>query len=350
MQSQSNQIKAIGHIKPGEPKDFTVLHYERKPLGPRDILVKIHAVSVNPIDGKKRKSGYAEPEPNNEKNPLVVGYDASGVVIEVGSDVKYYKVGDEVFYLGDVRKKGTNASEHVVDERIVGPKPKSLTHAQAAAIPLVFATAWEGLTAQLKISEDPEKNKGKTMLVVAGAGGLGSAAIQLAKKVLGFTVIATASREDSIEYCKKMGADIVINHRNPLAEELKKQGLDGVNYIFNCYDMIPNYFHQFAEIVLPFGGILGITGFLEPMSLFHLFRKNAFASTEYVFTRSTFGIDMDLQREDLIKISKWLDEGRIEHNMTIQEDFTLENLIKAHEKIESATMIGKYVLANVDKF
>mmetsp|Transcript_71753 Transcript_71753/g.83421 ORF Transcript_71753/g.83421 Transcript_71753/m.83421 type:complete len:351 (-) Transcript_71753:181-1233(-) len=350
MQSQITQVKAIGLIKPGGSKDLKVLHYNRKPLGPRDLLVKIHAVSVNPVDFKKRKSGFAEPEPNSEENPIIMGYDASGVVIEVGSDVKFYKVGDEVFYLGDITRKGTNGPEHVVDERIVGPKPKSLTHAQAAAIPLVFATALEGLTAQLRISEDPEKNKGKTILVVAGAGGMGSAVIQLAKKIFGFTVIATASREDTIEYSKKMGADIVINHRNPLAEELKKHGFDGVNYIFNCYDVTLEYFQQFAKIILPFGGILGITGFKEPLNLAPLFGKNAFAATEYVFSRSTYGTGIDLQRDDLIKISKWLDEGKIEHNMTIQEDFNLENLIKAHDKLESGTMIGKYVLDNVDKF
>ena len=348
--SKETHIKAIGLDKPGSSKDLKVVHYERKPLGPRDILVRVHAVSINPVDYKKRLSGFFEASPNDEKNPLVLGYDASGVVIAVGSEVKYYKVGDEVYYLGDLRRKGTNSTEHAVDERIVGPKPKSLTHAQAAAIPLVFATALEGIVDQLHIPENPEKNKGKAMLVVGGAGGMGSAVIQLAKNILGLTVIATASREESIAYCKKMGADIVINHKNPLADELKKHDIKGVNYIYCCADMTADYFKQFVEVILPFGAMVGIIGYNEPLDFKPISFKCITVGTEFVFARSALDVDPDRQREDLAKISQWLDEKKIEHNLTTVEDFSVEALARAHDKVQSGTMIGKYVLDNVDKF
>lgn len=348
--SKETHIKGIGLSKPGASTDFKVVYYERRPLGPRDLLVRVRAVSVNAAEPHVRKSGYLDPEPISEKNPLILGWDASGVVIAVGSDVKYYKVGDEVYYLGDATRKGTNLTEHTVDERIVGPKPKSLTHAQAAAIPLVFATAWEGLVDQLHISKKPEKNRGKTILVVAGAGGVGSAVIQLAKRVFGLTVIATASREDSAAHCKKMGADIVINHKNPLAEELKKHDIKGVNYIYNCYNMTSEYFKQFGEIILAYGGIVGIMAFNEPLDLEPLFRKSISVSTEFVFARIMRDANPDRQREDLIKFARWIDEKKLEHNMTIVKDFSIENLAKAHEKLETGSMIGKYVLDNVDKF
>lgn len=348
--SKETHIKAIGLDKPGSSKDLKVVYLERKPLGPRDLLVKVHAVSINPLDYKKRATGFFEPAPNDEKNPLILGYDASGVVIAVGSEVKNYKVGDEVYYLGDLKRKGTNATEHVVDERIVGPKPKALTHAQAAAIPLVFATAWEGIVDGLHIPENPEKNKGKTILVVGGAGGMGSAVIQLAKHVLGLTVIATASREDSIAYCKKMGADIVINHKNPLANELKDHDINGVNYIYCTTDFTGDYYKQFIQIILPFGAIVGLIGYTESLDFKPISAKCVSVATEFVFARSVFEFEPERQGEDLRKISKWLDEKKIEHNMTIVEDFSVENLIKAHEKLETGTMIGKYVLDNVDKF
>lgn len=344
------KIKAIGVTQPGEAKLLKQVYYDRKNLGPRDLLVKVYAVSINPVDYKKRKFAFLEPQPLGEQNPMVNGYDASAEVIAVGSQVQFFKVGDLVYYSGDVSRKGANGSEHIIDERITGFMPKNLSHAEAASIPLVFGTAWEGLVDLLRIPEDPKKNEGKKILIIAGAGGVGSAAIQLAKRILGLYIVATASREDTIEFCKKMGANVVINHRNPLAEELEKHNIKEFDYILNCYDMTPEYFKQIAQLIKPFGEVCGIAGFENSLELNLLFVKAARISMVFMGGRPVYKVDMERQHQYFKQFTQWFEEKILTPTMTICEDFTVENLIKAHEKLESGTMIGKYVLNNVDKF
>jgi len=345
-----DKIKAIGTNQAGDAKLFKEVYYERGNLGPRDLLVKVFAVSINPVDYKKRKFAFLESKPLSDKNPMVMGYDASAEVIAVGSQVEFFKVGDLVYYSGDVSRKGANGTEHIVDERIVGFKPKNLTHPEAASIPLVFGTAWEGLVHLLRIPEDHTKNKDKTILIIAGAGGVGSAAIQLAKRILGLHVVATASRTDTVDFCTKMGADLVINHRNPLAEELQKHDIKEVDYILNCYDMTPEYFKQIAHLIKPFGEVCGIAGFEYPLELQLLFNKAVRISMVFMGGRPVYKVDMETQHKYFKQFTQWFEEKTLVPTMTICEDFNVENLIKAHEKVESGTMIGKYVLQNVDKF
>ena len=182
-----------------------------------DILVEIKAISVNPVDGKVRKSAALN---KTLDTPRILGFDAAGVVVGVGDQVKNYKLGDEVYYAGDITKPGSNQQFQVVDEAIVGNKPKSLSFSQAAAIPLTAITAYEALFERLSISKNPS-DKNKIILIVGGAGGVGSIAIQLAKKLTQLQVIATASKAESIEWVKQLGADYVINHRNDLNEEIR---------------------------------------------------------------------------------------------------------------------------------
>eukprot|EP00331_Platyophrya_macrostoma_P000596 CAMPEP_0176405266 /NCGR_PEP_ID=MMETSP0127-20121128/243_1 /TAXON_ID=938130 /ORGANISM="Platyophrya macrostoma, Strain WH" /LENGTH=319 /DNA_ID=CAMNT_0017784307 /DNA_START=54 /DNA_END=1013 /DNA_ORIENTATION=- len=309
-----DKIKAIGTNQAGDAKLFKEVYYERGNLGPRDLLVKVFAVSINPVDYKKRKFAFLESKPLSDKNPMVMGYDASAEVIAVGSQVEFFKVGDLVYYSGDVSRKGANGTEHIVDERIVGFKPKNLTHPDA------------------------------------GAGGVGSAAIQLAKRILGLHVVATASRTDTVDFCTKMGADLVINHRNPLAEELQKHDIKEVDYILNCYDMTPEYFKQIAHLIKPFGEVCGIAGFEYPLELQLLFNKAVRISMVFMGGRPVYKVDMETQHKYFKQFTQWFEEKTLVPTLTICEDFNVENLIKAHEKVESGTMIGKYVLHNVDKF
>ncbi|MBF0384024.1 MAG: zinc-binding alcohol dehydrogenase family protein [Magnetococcales bacterium] len=214
-------MKAIGYKKAGPITDLEALvefESDMPELGSRDLLVAVKGVSVNPVDVKVR----------NNKNPedgyKIIGYDAAGVVEKVGSGVEKFKVGDEVFYAGDITRPGTNSQYHAVDERIVGKKPQSMGFAQAAGFPLTSITAWELLFDSMGVKEG--EGEGESLLVIGGAGGVGSILIQLAKKLTALTVIATASRKETVDWCNKMGADHVINHHESLVEQVKTLGLE----------------------------------------------------------------------------------------------------------------------------
>lgn len=216
-------LKAVGFYKGAQLQDVSV---EKPQATGRNLVVRVQAVSVNPVDTKQFKAGTED-----EKHPRILGYDASGIVEEVGEEVTLFSPGDHVYYAGDVTKAGTNSEYHLVDERIVGKKPESLSFAEAAAMPLTTITAYEGLFDRLDISKTIEDNKGKKILIVGGAGGVGSIAIQLAKKA-GLHVVTTASRAKTSEWVKHLGADVVINHQQPLNEQLKKHDIE---YVFLLY-------------------------------------------------------------------------------------------------------------------
>ena len=209
-------MKAVGFktsLPIKEEGSFIEFETTKPTPGANELLVKIMAVSINPVDYKIRE--------NSAKNivletPKIIGWDAAGIVEAIGDKVQLFKVGDKVFYAGDITKQGCNAEYQIIDERIVGKKPSSLSYEAAAAIPLTGLTAWEILFDRIRIS--PEKDKGKSILIIGGAGGVGSVAIQLAKKVAGLQVIATASRPESIEWCKQLGADVVVNHKDLISE------------------------------------------------------------------------------------------------------------------------------------
>jgi zinc-binding alcohol dehydrogenase family protein len=219
LHTEKRQMKAVGYKKSLAIEDAeSLLDFDAakpEPQG-RDIRVAVKAVSVNPVDGKVRKRA-APPEGETK----ILGYDAAGVVDAVGSEVTLFKPGDEVFYAGSILRQGTNSEFHLVDERIVGAKPKTLSFTQAAALPLTSITAWELLFDRLCVipgkSVDP-----RTLLIVGGAGGVGSIMIQLARRLTALTVIATASRPESQKWCIDLGAHAVIDHARPMKEQIEK--------------------------------------------------------------------------------------------------------------------------------
>ncbi|MEM9848102.1 MAG: zinc-binding alcohol dehydrogenase family protein, partial [Bacteroidota bacterium] len=293
----------------------------------------------NPVDFKIRQTAAKD---ELLDTPKIIGWDAVGTVAAVGENVSRFKVGDEVFYAGDLLRSGSNAEYQLVDERIVGFSPKNVSIAEAAAMPLTSLTAYEALFDRIRI--DPEKDKGKAILILAGAGGVGSITIQLAKKVANLTVIATASRSDTEEWCKEMGADFVVNHHK-LQEELVKIEHAHVDYVLDFYD-IDTYWDTIVEIIKPQGHILSISDSGANLNMSQLKGKSVSFSWELMFTRSMHQTaDIARQHEILNHVSKLLDDGTIKSTLTnTLEGFTVENFKEAHRMQESGKAIGKTVI------
>ena len=314
-------MKAITHT-------FAEVELPKPSPGARDLLVKVEAVSVNPVDYKQRKIDSAAPR--------VLGWDAAGTVEAAGNQVTLFKRGDAVYYAGDVTRPGCNSELHLVDERIVGRKPQRLDFAQAAAIPLTAITAWEAFFDRLKVQS------GRRMLIIGGAGGVGSIGIQLAK-IAGLHVIATASRPESITWVKQMGADEVADHRKNLASEIRQQ----VDYIA-CFNDLDQHWAAIGELIAPQGGIVAIVGNRNPLPMDAVRAKSATLCWELMFTRPRFKTpDMIEQHKLLNQVAEWLDTGKLRG--TLKETLSpinAANLRKAHEKLESGTMIGKLVLSS----
>ena len=304
-----------------------------------ELLVKINAIAINPVDYKIRQNAAKDTE---LAEPKIIGWDACGVVEAVGNEVSLFKVGDEVYYAGDITKPGCNAEYQVIDERIVGRKPKTLSNEEAAAMPLTTLTAWEILFDRIRISA--EKDTGKTLLIIAGAGGVGSIAIQLAKKIAGLKVIATASRPESIEWCKRMGADLVVNHKN-LTAEVRNAGYHYVDFIVDFVDANA-YWDEMVELIKPQGHIASITGSATPIALNKLKTKSASFSWEFMYTRSAFQTeDMIEQHHILNKVANLIDEGVLVHTLTqTLTGLSAKTLKQAHEQLESGTTIGKLAI------
>jgi zinc-binding alcohol dehydrogenase family protein len=322
-------MKAIAHT--GKDIDSLVdLELPKPSPAGRDLLVKVEAVSVNPVDTKQRKQGTSAPR--------VLGWDAAGTVAAVGKEATLLKVGDEVYYAGDVTRAGCNSEFHLVDERIVGRKPRSLDFAQAAAIPLTAITAWEAFFDRLKVK------RGSSLLIIGGAGGVGSIGIQLAR-LAELTVIATASRPESSAWCKALGAHHTVDHRKPMRPQLEALGLKHVDYIAN-FSEVDEHWAAIGDLVAPQGGIVLIVSNKAPLNVDAIRAKSATLSFELMFTRSRFQTpDMIEQHKLLGQVADWLDAGRLKG--TLKETLSpinAANLRKAHAKLESGTMIGKLVL------
>jgi zinc-binding alcohol dehydrogenase family protein len=310
-----------------------------KPAG-HDILVKVEAVSVNPVDTKQRA-----PNPKVESSPRVLGWDAAGTVAAVGPEVTLFKPGDEVYYAGDVTRQGSNSELQLVDERIVAKKPKSLDFAQAAAIPLTAITAWEAYFDRMKI--DPgSAHRGRSLLIIGGAGGVGSIGIQIAKVVAGLNVIATASRPETSAWCKELGADHVVDHTKPLRPQIEALGLKNVDYIAN-YNDTEKYWDQMGDLVAPQGAVCMIVGLKGPLVMDAVRNKSATVCWELMFTRPRFGApDMIEQHRLLTRVAELIDARKIRG--TVRETLrpiNAANLRAAHAKLESGTTIGKLVVA-----
>jgi NADPH:quinone reductase len=304
-----------------------------------DLLVRIEAIGVNPVDTKVRA-----PKGKVEETPRVLGWDASGIVESVGADVTLFKVGDPVFYAGSITRPGTNSEFHLVDERIVGTKPRSLDFTHAAALPLTTITAWEALFSRLGVSTKGE-DEGKSVLIVGGAGGVGSIGIQLAKKVAKLKVIATASRPESAKWAKELGADHIVDHFGDMPKQLKAAGFDQVDYvlIFNDTD---KHFPAAAEVVKPQGGICSIVENAQPIPVELLKSKSAAFHWEFMFTRAMFGTpDMIEQHKLLTEVARLIDAGVIK--TTLGRDLgkiNAANLREAHRLLEEGRAIGKLAL------
>jgi NADPH2:quinone reductase len=299
--------------------------------GPRDLLVRVEAVSVNPVDMKVRKGN----DPGGQ--PKVLGYDAAGVVTAVGSSVTLFEVGDEVYYAGSILRPGTNAQFHVVDERIVGHKPRTLGFAEAAALPLTTITAWETLFDRFHLGADSTG----TLLVLAAAGGVGSMALQLARALTGLTIVGTASRPESRQWALDLGAHHVVDHHD-LVAGVRATVPDGVNYVLspNTAGMI----EAFAEVLRPGGEITAIDE-PEGLELVPLKAKSISFHWELMFTRSMYETDDVIAQHDLLeRVAELVDAGTVRTTLTTElGPINAATLRHAHELIESGRTIGKIV-------
>ena len=317
---------------PDSMVDLVVPVPEPRPL---DLIVRPEAVSVNPVDIKVRQSA------RHDRAGRVIGYDASGTVMAVGSDVSLFAVGDEVFYAGAIDRPGTNADLHAVDERIVGRKPTRLSHAEASALPLTAITAWEALFDHLKLGPASVG----TLLVVGGAGGVPSILIQLARQLTGMTVIATASRLESTRWVKEMGAHHTINHHQDLTEQLRPLAPDGVDAVFTSHTDAA-LIATLAEVVRPFGQIVGIDD-PDGLNVMPLKTRSLTWHWESMFARSLFGTpDMVEQHRLLQAVSRMLDEGTLRTTLTrTLTGLTAANLREAHRLVEMGDSIGKVIIS-----
>lgn len=306
--------------------------------GARDLLVRVHAVSVNPVDVKIR-AGRAPAA----GQAAVIGWDAVGIVEAVGSAVSAFKPGERVFYAGALDRPGSNSELHLVDERIVARAPTSLDDASAAALPLTAITAWELLFDRLRIPMGG--GSGQTLLVIGGAGGVGSILIQLARQLTQLRVVATASRPATRQWCLDLGAHAVIDHREPLAAALKAAGIEAVDAVAALTQTAAHY-EQIIECLRPQGQLAVID---DPVTLdaTKLKLKSISLHWELMFTRSLFQTaDMDQQGKLLAQVASLVDAGRI--RSTANDNFGVinaANLRRAHAFIESGTAQGKVVLA-----
>lgn len=334
-------MKAVGYVtsrpidEPGALQDLDL----PKPVpGPQDLLVKVAAISVNPVDYKVRKGRQGTAEA-----PVVLGWDAVGTVEAVGSAVISFRAGDEVFYAGDLNRPGSNAEYQVVDARIVGHKPRSLDALSAAALPLTALTAYEMLFDRLGIARG-SASRGKKLLIIGGAGGVGSIAIQLARQLTELTVVATASRPETIAWVKEHGAHHVIDHTKQLPAELAAIDMDTVDYIFST-NASDKHWEGITAAIAPQGRI-GLIDDPEPIDVRMLKRKSASLHWELMYTRALYGTpDISRQHDILNEIADLVDRGIIKTTLAKKlGTINAENLIKAHTLLESGKSIGKIVL------
>jgi len=338
-------MKAIGYTQSLPINDSASLldiELPQPTASGHDLLVQVNSIAVNPVDCKIRQN--VAPEADQYK---VIGWDAVGEVVATGELVTLFKPGDSVFYAGDLNRQGSNAQFQLVDERIVGNKPKSLSDSEAAALPLTAITAWELLFERLAIKQqhpDSDNNSDEVILIVGAAGGVGSILVQLAKTLTGATVIGTASRESSTEWVKKLGADHVIDHTKPMATQIEQLNIKSVTHVASLTHT-DSYLDSYIELLAPMGKIALID---DPKSvdISKLKAKSLSLHWEFMFTRSMFNTtDMIEQHYLLNKVSDLIDRGYIQSTMGKNLGLiNAENLRKAHEEIESGKSIGKIVL------
>jgi len=334
-------MKAIGYrasLPIIDPNSLLDIEIPEPQQGPRDLLVKVHAISVNPIDTKMRMRQSAE-----APDWRVLGWDAVGDVIATGHACKKFKIGDSVYYSGALNRNGTNAEYHCVDEQIVGHKPKSLSYSEAAALPLTALTAWETLFDRLEINR-PVAGAKKRILIIGGAGGVGSIAIQLAKQIGSLEVAATASRLETKKWVRDLGADIVFDHAENLTEQFSKAGWNDISFAFSTNNS-HSYVNSIADILAP-QGRFGLIDDPEIFDIKAFKRKSISIHWELMFTRSLFSTE-DLERQGWIldQIANLIDNRSIRTTMGSHYGLiNATNLRRAHSDIETGRVKGKIVL------
>ncbi|MBA6399566.1 zinc-binding alcohol dehydrogenase family protein [Colwellia sp. BRX10-4] len=338
-------MKAVGYIQSlpiSNPKSLIDIELSQPTASGHDLLVQVMSIAVNPVDYKIRQNVAAE---NDEYK--VLGWDAVGEVVAIGESVSHFKPGDKVFYAGDLNRQGSNAEYQLVDERIVGHKPKSLSDGEAAALPLTAITAWELLFERLLIKQQHPEIKKKSndiILIVGAAGGVGSILVQLASALTGATVIATASRDSSAKWVKKLGADYVIDHSKSLVAQIEQLAIGQVTHVASLTHT-DSYLDSFVELLAPMGKIALID---DPKSLdiSKLKFKSLSLHWEFMFTRSMFKTtDIDEQHRLLNKIADLIDQGYIQTTVVKNlGTINAKNLRAAHKILESGQSIGKIVL------
>lgn len=340
-------MKAIGYLKSLaiEQQDSLIdIEIPTPEATGRDLLVKVHAISVNPVDTKVRMR--AEPEDGQHK---ILGWDAVGEVVAVGDQVELFNIGDQVWYAGDITRSGSNAEYQLVDERIVGSKPASLSNEEAAAMPLTAITAYELLFARLDFTpnqKDGEASKPKpSILIMGAAGGVGSILTQLAKQLTNAIIIGTASRPESQHWVQDLGADHVINHHLPLQQQLSDLGIDSVTHVISLTHTEQHY-PQLVEVLAPQGKLALIDDPENGLDVTALKVKSLSLHWELMFTRSMFNTwDMQKQHDLLNHVSQLIDNGVIK--TTLGENYgtiNADNLKRAHAHIETNQAVGKVVL------
>jgi len=334
-------MKAVGyrHSLPiGEESSLIDMELPHPSPTGRDLLVRVCAVSVNPVDAKIRLG--AQPQ-NGEHR--VLGWDASGIVEAVGLEATLFKPGDAVFYAGAIDRPGTNAELHLVDERLVGPKPKSLSHAEAAALPLTAITAWETLFDRLDVRK-PVPGAANAVLIIGGAGGVGSIAIQLARQLTELTVIATASRAETNAWVTALGAHHVLDHSRPLASQMNALAMRPPAFVFST-TQTNHHFEDIVQLIAPQGRFALIDD-PDPFDVRKLKRKSVSLHWELMFTRSMFKTDdMGNQHELLAQVSELVDAGRLKSTIAVNlGTINATNLRRAHLLIEGGKSKGKIIL------
>ncbi|MDY7567896.1 zinc-binding alcohol dehydrogenase family protein [Pseudomonas sp. RTC3] len=334
-------MKAIAYYQSlpiSDPRSLQDIELAEPVAGPQDLLVEVKAISVNPVDTKVRQN--VQPEGGDAK---VLGWDVAGIVKAVGSEVTLFQPGDKVFYAGSIARAGANSERHVVDERIVGHMPKSLSFAHAAALPLTAITAWELLFERLQITEGAT-DTGQRLMIVGAAGGVGSMLTQLARQLTGLNVIGTASRPETEAWVRQLGAHHVLDHSKPLNEELTRAGLPQVTHVASL-TQTDQHLDQLVEALAPQGRLALID---DPKSLdvSKLKRKSLSLHWEFMYTRSLFETaDMIEQHKLLNRVAELIDAGTLK--TTFGEHFgtiNAANLRRAHAFLESGKAKGKIVL------
>jgi NADPH2:quinone reductase len=337
-------MRAIGYRKASPELDhLEAFDIPRPKPGSRDLLVAVRAVSVNPVDYKVASGGGPGGGAGDADAIKVVGYDAAGVVVETGPETQLFKAGDEVFYAGSVGRPGADMEFHLVDERIVGRKPRTLDFAAAAALPLTSITAWEAMFDRLDVAK-PVPGAARAILILGGAGGVGSIAIQLARQLTDLTIVATASRPETVQWAKDMGAHHVVNHKKPLTPQIAALGAGSPAFIL-ATSPIASVIADLADLIAPQGRIALINGEIADLFLFR--PKSVSIHFELMFTRPLLQTpDMEAQHKLLNDVADLVDSGRV--RSTMRENYgriDAANLMRAMRFLKSGGAIGKIVLA-----